>query len=198
MNRLCAILLFILPAVGWGCSEEKETLPTQRQRIVSYLRSTHIPQLLPAEEVEEGSTQGFYTEAGHTVYRYIATYYDPDRGSYPEVTERSTVTVTFGIHVFDYTNIPSSRLPLYSNDASLENAYLQNGLSPGAWPFQPLTIDLGHDDILKGFRLALVGCREGDEVEAYMTYNLAFGDTNFATVPRQSPIAIFFTVDRVE
>ena len=53
-------------------------------------------------------------------------------------------------------------------------------------------------DILKGLRYALLGCREGDEVEAYMTYNMAYGDANFSTIPRESPVAWFFTVETVE
>ena len=57
---------------------------------------------------------------------------------------------------------------------------------------------MGRGDILKGLRLALLGCREGDEVEAYMTYNMAYGGDDFSVVPEQSPVAIFFTVDSVE
>ena len=53
-------------------------------------------------------------------------------------------------------------------------------------------------NILNGLRLALLGCREGDEVEAYMTYNMAYGDSSFSTIPSESPIAWFFTVDAVE
>ena len=53
-------------------------------------------------------------------------------------------------------------------------------------------------DILKGLRHALLGCRAGDEVEAYMTYNEAFGDKYFTTIPRESPVAWYFTVESVE
>ena len=31
-----------------------------------------------------------------------------------------------------------------------------------------------------------------------MTYNMAYGDTNFATIPRESAVAIFFTVNGVD
>ncbi|MFQ7503174.1 MAG: hypothetical protein ACLRMJ_08855 [Alistipes finegoldii] len=38
---------------------------------------------------------------------------------------------------------------------------------------------------------ALLGCREGDYVESYMTYNMAYGDINFSTIPKESPVAYF-------
>lgn len=46
-------------------------------------------------------------------------------------------------------------------------------------------------DILNGLRHALLGCREGDIVEAYMTYNMAYGDKYVSTIPRESPVAWF-------
>ena len=39
---------------------------------------------------------------------------------------------------------------------------------------------------------------EGDVVEAYMTYNMAYGDKYVSTIPRESPVAWFFTVESVE
>ena len=45
---------------------------------------------------------------------------------------------------------------------------------------------------------ALLGCREGDAVEVYMTYNMAYGDDYFGIIPKESPIAWHFTVDAVD
>lgn len=61
-----------------------------------------------------------------------------------------------------------------------------------------MELTLGQSGIIKGLELALLGCRQGDEVECYMTYNMAYGDTNFATIPRESAVAIFFTVNGVD
>ena len=52
--------------------------------------------------------------------------------------------------------------------------------------------------IIKGLYEALLGCREGDYVESYMTYNMAYGDKYVSTIPRESPVAWFFTVESVE
>ena len=61
-----------------------------------------------------------------------------------------------------------------------------------------MALDMSSSDIINGLRLALLGCRRGDTVEAYMTYNMAYGDDKFGIIPLESPIAVFFTVDSVE
>lgn len=198
------IFRILLPAFGLcaallcGCSNEEDVLPTQRDRIVSFLEGSHQPPLVPEEEVEPGSDALYYTTLGNTVYRYIRDVYDPERVNRAEVTRSSTVSITFRLYIFTYATIPDTRLPEYTNDPELASAYVAAGLNVEHWSFEPLRLNLRSADILNGLRLALVGCRQGDRVEAYMTYNMAFGDTNFSFIPRESPICITFTVDSVE
>lgn len=200
MKRLIICLLLAWPLVLGGCSEEEDTLTDQRQRLVSYLESTHSPQLIPESEVSDDEQLAFYTVlGGNSVYRYIDGYYDPERPSRPEVTATSRVTIVFRAYVFSYSNITDSTFPFYSNDAALKSAYEELGLTVdgGVWSFEPLTVEM-NGGILKGIYHALLGCREKDYVEAYMTYDVAFGDKYFSTIPRESPIAFFFTVQSVE
>lgn len=200
MKRLMIFLLAVsLLALG-SCSEEKDLLTDQRQKLVSYLESTHSPQLIPESEVSDDEQLAFYTvSGGNSVYRYIDGYYDPERPTRPEVTSTSKVTIVFRAYEFTYSNITDSTFPFYSNDPALKSAYEELGLTVdgGVWSFEPLTVDM-RGGILKGIYCALLGCREKDYVEAYMTYNVAFGDKNFSTIPRESPIAFFFTVQSVE
>ena len=197
MKRIITLLGLALPVLLSSCSDEKDILPEQRQKIVSYLEKTHSPALIPEASVGEDGQLPFYTTAGSTVYRYIVNYYRPDRESDPEVTAASKVTITFRAYVFGYSNITDSTFPFYSNDPLLLKAYEDLGLTPGAWSFEPLTLDM-RGDILKGLRHALLGCRAKDDVEAYMTYNEAFGDKYFTTIPRESPVAWYFRVESVE
>ena len=183
MKRIFATLIFALPLLFCGCSEEEDILPEQRQKIVSYLERTHSPALIPESQVETGSQQRFYTMSGSTVYRYIDNFYRDGRNELPEITAAAKAT--------------DSTFPFYSNDPALQQAYEDMGLTPGAWSFEPLTLDM-RGDILNGLRHALLGCREGDVVEAYMTYNMAYGDKYVSTIPRESPVAWFFTVESVE
>lgn len=188
---LCLLLL-------WSCKEDDDVLPNQQQRIVSFLTSGHSPRLVAAEDLEEDSQLAFYTVAGNSVYRYIESWYNPERASWPEVTATSKITITFRAYVFNFTAITDSTMPYFSNDPLLEQAYYEAGLTPGAWSFEPMALDMSSSDIINGLRLALLGCRRGDTVEAYMTYNMAYGDDKFGIIPLESPIAVFFTVDSVE
>ena len=195
LTGLLAALLLLA-----GCSQEEETLPNQRNSIVSFLTSTHAPQLISEEAVAESPDENppFYTAKGNTVYRYISNYYDSGRASRAEVKSGSRVSITFRAYVFSMRNITDSDMPFFTNDPDLEQALYEAGLTPGVWIFEPMELTLGQSGIIKGLELALLGCRQGDEVECYMTYNMAYGDTNFATIPRESAVAIFFTVNGVD
>lgn len=195
LTGLLAALLLLA-----GCSQEEETLPNQRNSIVSFLTSTHAPQLISEEAVAESPDENppFYTAKGNTVYRYISNYYDSGRASRAEVKSGSRVSITFRAYVFSMRNITDSDMPFFTNDPDLEQALYEAGLTPGVWKFEPMELTLGQSGIIKGLELALLGCRQGDEVECYMTYNMAYGDTNFATIPRESAVAIFFTVNGVD
>ena len=195
LTGLLAALLLLA-----GCSQEEETLPNQRNSIVSFLTSTHAPQLISEEAVAESPDENppFYTAKGNTVYRYISNYYDSGRASRAEVKSGSRVSITFRAYVFSMRNITDSDMPFFTNDPDLEQALYEAGLTPGVWKFEPMELTLGQSGIIKGLELALLGCRQGDEVECYMTYNMAYGDTNFATIPRESAVVIFFTVNGVD
>lgn len=198
-KRIYRLLWSFLPLLLVGCSEDEDTLTNQRQRIVSFLTSSHIPRLVTANEVEEDSQLPFYTMHGMDVYRYISSFYNPDRSNWPEVTPTSKVTLTFRLYEFAYSAITDATVPFYTNDPLYEYMFYEElGLTPGVWSFEPVTIDLATDRILNGWRLALIGCRGGDDVEAYLTFNEAYGDEYFSVIPKESPVAVFFTIDSVE
>ncbi len=112
--------------------------------------------------------------------------------------------ITFRAYVFTYANIVTTgsennwTVPYYTNDAALKSFLEGRGLNTEWWTFEPLTVDMRHPGIIKGMADALLGCREGDAVEVYMTYNMAYGDDYFGIIPKESPIAWFFTVDAVD
>ena len=185
MKRSVISSLFLFAGVFLfvGCAEKEDLFGKQKSTFVSFLEKTHQPRLIPVEDLEPGSREGVYATLGDAVYRYIdvENYYDPDRENKPLVTEDSWVTLTYRAYLFNNTYVRMA------------------GLTPGAWDFAPLSVDMRNAGIIKGLRLALVGCREGDRVEAYMTYNMAYGDKTYLYfIPKESPVAVFFSVDKVE
>lgn len=203
MRKILFIAAALLAMIS--CSKEDEdTLTKQRERMVQYLESTHSPRLVAEEAVESGTEQPFYTIFGTSSYRYIDGYYNPDRAERKIVTEQSTVTITFSAYAFNFQNIQTDgnriTMPFYSNDPLLKELFFSEevGLTPGAWDFEPLVINLAKDDLLKGLHHALVGCRERDRVEVYMTYNAAYGNDYMNIIEKEQPIAYFFTIKAVE
>ncbi|MBO5684980.1 MAG: hypothetical protein J6R73_00130 [Alistipes sp.] len=206
--RIATLITATLLLLGSCSKEDEDVLLKQKERMISYLESTHNPRLVAEVEVEEGVEQPFYTVVGDGAYRYIDGYYNPDRPNRKEVTAQSKVTITFSAYLFNFTNITTDgsriTLPYYSNNPLYEELFYRPveeggaGLTPGAWSFEPLVIDLKSASIIEGLRLALIGCRERDRVEAYMTFNMAYGDHYLNIIGREQPIAYFFTVDTVE
>ena len=198
MKNLQMLWLLLLPLLFAGCDDEEDAYVQQQQRMVSYLTSTHTPRLVSVDELEEESQLPFYTQPALGLYRYIASYYNPDRPNRPEVKPDSKVTITFRFYAFNFANITDRTAPFYTNDPLYESAFYELGLTPGLWKFEPVTLDLARDAILNGLRLALIGCRAGDEVEAYLTYNEGYGSDYFSVIPRETPVAMFFTIEQVE
>ena len=71
------------------------------------------------------------------------------------------------------------------------------GLNTEYWPVEPLKVKIGETNILKGVELSLIGCREGDAVEVYMTIDAAYGDTVVGVVPEETAVAWYYTIASV-
>ncbi len=84
-----------------------------------------------------------------------------------------------------------------SNDADVIEALVEEGLNAKYWSSEPLRVKLGATSIIKGVALSLDGCREGDEVEAYMTFDAAYGDDVVGIVPKESAVLWVYSVDKV-
>ncbi len=194
---LIPILALILFA---GCKQEDATLSTQQTSTVRYLETSHNPRLLSekaaAESLEEDPP--FYTNYGNIAWRYIATQYADGRETWVEADRNDVVEISFDAYVFNYSN-PVNSVPYWSNRQTTIDRFVASNqyFDPQYWTTEPYVIRLDSDDGMSGLRRALVGCREGDEVEVYMTYEAAYGKEIIGIVPKQSPIAWLLTVDKV-
>jgi FKBP-type peptidyl-prolyl cis-trans isomerase 2 len=62
------------------------------------------------------------------------------------------------------------------------------------WTTDPMVVTLGKEEILPGLETALVGCREGDSVEIYLTYDEAYGKHYVGMVPAKSAVVWFIDI----
>ena len=200
MKKFAILFLCLLPLGLWSCGDDQEdVLPNQQKKIVSFLTSSHSPRLVAEKDAKKDEQQPFYTDFFGSAYRYIDEYYNPVRPNWKEVTAQSKITLTYSCHIFEFRAISDRDVPYFTNNPQWEEAFKEAGLTEGVLTFTPQPIDMAHPNILKGLYHALIGCREGDMGEVYMTYNMAYGDDdNFGLIPKESPIAIFFTVNSVE
>ena len=192
---LCAAMCLI---VAVGCGVDVDVAETQRSNIERYLTSSHTPRLINVKAVEISLVPNppFYELIDFSVYRYIATYYDADRKLKPAIKQSDEVTLTFTAYVFT-GSAPSLSSVYLSNDQSVINALREAGLNADYWDVEPLTIKIGETNIIKGVTTSLIGCREGDSVEAYMTLDAAYEDDVVGVVPKESSVAWFYTIDSV-
>jgi len=203
-------------AVLAACSDEEDLLPRQQESIVRYLTGSHTPRLLSEQDAAQSldNDPPYYSTFGNTTYRYIADVYDPERLTRPVVEEGSLIDVTFSLYDFTSYAAPRPAECLFSNDTTVINRLVEGGLDPRYWvecdadgqpifdqfgQFVPIgrTLRVGSGTIA-GLQQALIGCREGDAVELYMTYNQAYGEKLIVgLVPKASPVAFFCTIDKV-
>lgn len=158
-------------AMFTACKDNEDALTSQRQRIVSYLTSSHVPQLIAEEDVENSLEPNppFYELIDQQVYRYISTYYDAGRESRAVVGMGDEVELTYTAYIFT-GSVPRTTSVYMTNDATVLAALVEEGLNAEYWSTDPMTVNLGTTSIIKGLELSLLGCREGDSVEAYMTF----------------------------
>ena len=194
-TSLCAILCLMLAV---GCADSDDIADTQHTNIERYLTSSHVPRLINVTEVENSLERNpaFYERIDYSIYRYIATYYDAGRVSKPAIKQGDEVTITFTAYVFT-GSAPTLASVYMTNDQSVINALGQMGLNIDYWEAEPLTIKIGQTNIIKGVTTSLIGCREGDVVEAYMTLDAAYDNKVVGVVPKGSSVAWFYTIDSV-
>lgn len=186
----------VVPLVS--CADDEDTTDSQRNNIVRYLTSTHVPRLISAEEAETSLEVDppFYEVMERNVYRYIFNYYDAGRDERPQAERGDEVELTYTAYVFT-GGVPRTESVYASNDAETIAALAEAGLNPEYWSSEPLRVKLGATDIIKGVALSLEGCRQGDEVEAYMTFDMAYDDDVVGVVPKESAVVWIYTVNKV-
>ena len=181
-----------------GCSDDDEQITSQRDDIVRFLTTSHDPRLIAEADVANSLEVNpeFYEELNLDLYRYIADYYNQERQSRAMVDKGDEVSLTFTAYTFT-GGVPRTENIYYTNDPTQLTQLKQAGLNAEYWSEEPLVVNLGDSNIIKGVAESLVGCRQGDSVEVYMTFEQAYKDKVVGVVPHKSAVAWYFTIDSV-
>ncbi len=193
---LMAMALFSLAA----CSdEEQEELASQTDDIRKFMTSK-LGLVSEREAMEAAAEEQleFYSEMGSTVFRYISNYYDENRRERRHIRSGSLVQLTMSLYDFSsISEIRATELPLYTNDPEKLALLEKEGVNLSYWPKEPYFARLGETSMIQGLALALEGCYEGDLIQLYMTYPMAYGDNFIYLMEPESPLAIYLKVDVV-
>ncbi len=191
MKRFFAIVMVAMLALA---CEDEGLLLTERDNIEKFLTSTR--QMVAEEDIgtviEENPK--FYTVFGRYAYRYIDNYYDADRESRAVVEWGDEVQLRFNAYTFTTTE-PSNSAPYWSNVPEMIDKLGKHG--DLSWSREPLVIRLGTTEVIEGVERSLVGCREQDSVQVFMTSSLGYGKRLVGSVPKRSSLAWYMKIEKV-
>ena len=132
------------------------------------------------------------------IYRYIATYYAEGRDKKLAVEAGRKVALTYSAYVFTGSKPTISSLYATNRASDIEELTAAGLNAEYEWTTEPMVVTIGNDDIIPAVETALMGCREGDSVEIYLTYDVAYGKHYLGLVPSMSPIVWYIDIVSVK
>jgi hypothetical protein len=193
-NVAIVAVVALVAALALSCNNDSDAVLTKQQDSISrYLTTSHQPKLVEESEVLYPDDETpFYTRWGLDIYRYIATYYDEGRNEQPEVMSDSTIDIFYRAYVFS-GSAPSLSSLFATNDAETIDE-LDELNTEYEWSTDALSVRMGKGDLFSGLETALEGCRKGDSVEVYLTYNKAYGKHYVGLVPAKSSMVWYIDI----
>jgi hypothetical protein len=183
-----------------SCSNETDTtLTSQQSSIEKYLQNSHQPRLIAESNIGESLDENpaYYTHWGLDIFRYITTMYDEGRDSRSIVERGDNISITYSAYIFTNSKPTIDNL-FATNDAERIEELKSKGLNTEyEWSSEPATVKVGSDDILASLSTALEGCREGDTVEIYLTFEAAYGKHHVGKVPSRSAQMWLITINEI-
>lgn len=196
MKRGLRLILAVAAVILCGCTKDEDMITKQKDSIVKYLTSTRrmVEQSEVGGVLEENPA--FYTNLDNSAYRHIVNYYEADREEWAEVEANSIIDIEFNAYTFSGSE-PQVKDMYWSNiQASISAVEASNNHTYDKliWQAKPLVVRLGRGEVLKGLEQALVGCRDQDSVQVYITSNAAYGKHAIGSVAKNSPVAWYIKI----
>ena len=196
MKRLIYTVMVLCAALLCGCTDDEDMLTKQKDSIVRYLTSSR--RLIDEQEVSSSLDENppFYTVFNNSSYRHITNYYEAGREEWMEVEPNSIIDIQFNAYIFSGSepNLAStywSNIPATISAIEASNKHQYDKL---IWSTDPLTVRLGRGEVIEGLETALIGCRDQDSIQVYMTSQAAYGKHIIGSVPKNSPVAWYIKI----
>lgn len=204
MNVFRRIVCFVAVALAAmalvSCSNENDAALTSQQTSISrYLTSSHQPRLIAEADIANSldNEPQFYVQWGLDIYRYIATYYDEGRNQKSVVEHDSTIEMTYSAYVFSGSKPSISNLYATNDPVNIETLKAAGLNTSYEWSEEPMVVHFGREEIIPALETALTGCVEGDKVEIYLTYDVAYGKHYVGLVPPKSAVVWIIDINSV-
>ena len=191
LNIAVALLLLCT-----SCSKQEDIIFAQHEQMVKYLTTTL--KLVAEEELGNVLDENppFYSTIDRYVYRHVVNYYDAGRKAQKEVVWGSTVEFHFDAYLVE--NGRPTDIYWSNTEATFERFRRENTNFTVDWSTEPLRVTLGATEMIEGLNIALPGCREKDSVQLFITSNLAYGKKIVGEVPKNTAVAWYLKIDKVE
>ena len=175
------ILLFCLAlATLAGCESSLETTySTQSGKIETYV----------AKQVESHPEYRVVYNEG--VVRMVIA-----EGEGDELSQGGAVTFYYAGYNFTNTQVSASVL-FATNDADIAAAAKWD-LTDSEELFQPVTVTLGKDKLIRGLELGMNGVKRGEDCYIFFSGKYSFGKKQLGTIPANAPICYHIRVEEVE
>lgn len=196
--RILSVAFFMF---NIACENQTDTtLTSQQDSISKYLKSSHQPRLIPEAEVGASldDQPQYYSQWGLDIYRYISTMYAEGRDQAAVVGSGNRLSITYTAYMFKGGS-PTIDNMYATNDPNSIAKLQESGLDTEyEWSTEPFEFVLGAGEILESLETALEGCREGDSVEIYLTFEAAYGNSYIGKVPSKTSVVWFINIVNVE
>mgnify|MGYP003441075373 FL=1 len=191
------VVATIIAAIATSCSNDTDTtLNSQQNGIINYLKGSHQPRLIPEADVATSTDENphFYSQWGLNIFRYIATYYDEGREQKSIIEAGDKLELSYRAYIFANSK-PIIENLIATNQQKAIDELIEKGLTMSdVWTTEPLTITLGNGEILEALETAIEGCREGDSIEVYLTFESGYGNKYFGMVPNKSALVWYIDI----
>lgn len=190
-KRITTIFAMLAIALlSLSCSNDTDTtLTSQQKAIENYLTGSHKPRLIEEANIHESMDEypAFYTHWALNIFRYIATYYDEGRDSKLIISKGTTFDIKYTAYTFK-SGAPTINDMFATNDQAKIDELYRGYDDENVWSNEPMRITLGKQELVSGLEKALNGCREGDKIEVYLTFEAAYGKDYIGMVPSKSAV----------